>query len=85
MTFIEKQSQLHRDANTILVSIQVKLEILNEIGDNKPFYREKISKELDTLYLKYNDILRTLFEQVIPQEKYIGTVVNVVTIAEQFY
>ena len=87
-SFIQSQSDNHRKASEILTSIQVKLEVLAETPDARPFYKEKLNKELDKLYLQYHDVIRKIVEQIMPEEKYIGVMVHredVVTIAEEFH
>jgi hypothetical protein len=87
-SFIQSQADLHRQASTILTSIQVKLEILSELTEVREHYKVKIENELDKLYLQYHDVMKKIIEPVIREKEYIGVICHredVVTVAEEIH
>ncbi len=87
-SFIQSQADLHRQAGEILTSIQIKLEVLSEMDESKPYYREYANKELDKLYLKYHDVMKQIIEPILRENEYTGIIVqreDMVTVAEEFH
>ena len=85
-SFIQSQADNHRKASEILTSIQVKLEVLAEMKESNPIYREKNHKELKKLYNQYDEILRNIFNSILETNELEEVKIeNVVTIAEEFH
>ena len=85
-SFIQSQADNHRKASEILTSIQVKLEVLAEMKEPNPIYREKTHNDLKKLYNQYDEILRNIFNSILETNELDEVKIeNVVTIAEEFH
>lgn len=87
-SFIQSQADLHRQAGEILTSIQVKLEVISEMKEDNPYYREFVNKELDKLYIRYHDTMKKIIEPILRENEYTGIIVqreDMVTVAEEFH